>query len=61
MRNLKKSEECIGKYSTKKKASQIAKSETSRTGRKHIPFLTHFYSISESKDIICWTIKLEKP
>ena len=50
------SEECIGKYSTKKQADKVAKLETEQTGRKHHAFLTHYNSPYGFEDIIHWTI-----
>ena len=60
MKMMDKSRECIGKYATRKKAREITKMETQRTGRKHHEFLTHYYCPYESVNKMCWTVILGK-
>ena len=57
---MKESEECIGKYATKNKASQIAELETQRTGRKHHAFMTHYNCPYDNVKKICWTVMLSR-
>lgn len=60
MKMIDKTEECIGKYATKAKATEIAESETRQTERKHHAFLTHYHCPYEFVDKMCWTVLLSK-
>lgn len=56
---IREAEECIGKYATRKKAQQLARIETQRTGREHHEFLTHYHCPYDDIDKACWTVILK--
>jgi len=55
---IDKLNECLGKYSTKKKADELAIQETKRTGKKHNAFLSHYHDIKLGCDVMFWSIIL---
>lgn len=57
---MKKEEECLGKYASKKAADEMARTETIRTGVKHHSFFTHYYCPYDYVMKTCWTILLSK-
>ena len=48
------------KFDTKKQAALFAKLETTRVGKKHIPFLTSYYNNEAAKTLPVWTVILAK-
>ena len=59
MRHIRKDEETLGKYVSKRKAQHEAKRLTNETGVKHIPFFTHYQPVWEEDVVTCWTVIVE--
>lgn len=56
IRMINESEECLGKYRERKDAEALAESETKRTEKKHLVFLTHYTSPFNYENLSHWTI-----
>ena len=56
MRMITKEEECCGRFSDKEYAADRARLETEHTGKKHIPFLSHYNCPYDHIDKMYWGI-----
>lgn len=58
--SMPESDECLGRYATKRKAQEMATAETQSTGRLHKTFFTHYYCPYDFVNKSCWTVILSR-